>query len=216
MCCKARWVDREIEMFYRTIRRPSFFAPRFGQDMQWPGFTLVSGGTESTKWSEERYYCWNTHRTMKALWHSSFLTEIQWTGSKKEYEQIVNCPTRQSLLLFIGSLHWLSSWRWWPSIKGGRLYQPLWRPEMGDLTHFFCKSHKLHISRWRILFLPSCIWCISPSNTCILRTYHEFPKMGVTYSNPHFRKFVNFRKLGLLIVTLIFGNSWISENGGYL
>ena len=122
---------------------------------------------------------------------------------------LVNCPTRQSLLLFIGSLHWLSSWRWWPSIRGGgRLYQQLWTPEMGDFTHFFCKSHKLHISRWRILFLPSCIRCISPSNTCILRTYHEFPKMGVTYSNPHFRKFVNFRKWGLLIVTLIFGNSW--------
>ena len=81
---------------------------------------------------------------------------------------------------------------------------------MGDLTHFFCKSHKLYISRWRILFLPSCIWCILPSNTCILRTYHEFPKMGVTvtYSNPHFRKFVNFRKWGLLIATLFFGNSW--------
>ena len=73
---------------------------------------------------------------------------------------------------------------------GGRLYQPLWRSEMGDLTHFFCKSHKLHISRWRILFLPSCIWCILPSNTCILRTSHEFPKMRVTISNPHFRKFV--------------------------
>ena len=27
-------------------------------------------------------------------------------------------------------------------------------------------------------------------------------------ANPHFRKLVNFQKLGLLIVTLIFGNSW--------
>ena len=43
MCWNARWVDLEIEMFYRTIRRPSFFAPRFAQDMQWPGFTLVWG-----------------------------------------------------------------------------------------------------------------------------------------------------------------------------
>ena len=103
---------------------------------------------------------------------------------------LVNCPNQQSLLLIIVSLHWLSSWQWWPSIRGGRLYQPLWRPEIGDFTHFFCKSHKLHISRWRILFLPSCIWCILPSNTWILRTYHEFPKMGVTYSNPHFQKFV--------------------------
>ena len=87
MCWKARWVDLEIEMFYRTIRRPSFFAPRFAQDMQWPGFTLVWGGTESTKWSEERHYYWNTYRMMKALWHSSFLTEMQWRVSKKEYEQ---------------------------------------------------------------------------------------------------------------------------------
>ena len=71
---------------------------------------------------------------------------------------LVNCPTRQFLLLFIGSLHcWLSSWQWC------RLYWPLRRPEMGDLSrNFFCKSHKLHVFRWRISLLSSCIWCISP------------------------------------------------------
>ena len=95
---------------------------------------------------------------------------------------LVNCPNQQSLLLFIVSLHWLSSWQWWPSMRGCRLYLPIWGSKIGNLSHFLCKSHKLHVSRWRILLLPSCIWCILPSNTCILRTYHEFPKMGVTYS----------------------------------
>ena len=86
-------------------------------------------------------------------------------------DDLVNCPTRQSLLLFIGSLHWLSSWQWWPPMRGCRLYRPPWSPEMGGLSQFFCKSHKLHVFRWRILLLPSCIWCILPSNTCILGTY---------------------------------------------
>ena len=152
-------------------------------------------------------------KTMKLPWKIMKTNQKTWNYPEKK---LVNCPTRQSLLLFIGSLHWLSSWRWWPSMWGGKIVSATLEARNGRFDPFFCKSHKLHISRWRILFLPSCIWCISPSNTCILRTYHEFPKMGVTYSNPHFRKFVNFRKLGLLIVTLIFGNSWISENGGYL
>ena len=50
---------------------------------------------------------------------------------------LVNCPTRQSLFLFIVSLHWLSSWQWWPSMRGCRLYLPIWGPGMGNLSQFF-------------------------------------------------------------------------------
>ena len=46
------------------------------------------------------------------LCHISQLSENtnRWSDSTCH---LVNCPTRQSLLLFIGSLHWLSSWQWW-------------------------------------------------------------------------------------------------------
>ena len=57
-------------------------------------------------------------------------------------------------------------------------------------------NHKLYVSRWRISLLPSCIWCILPSNTCILRTYGykvaNLRKWGLnTVCSPHFRKFLN-------------------------
>ena len=45
------------------------------------------------------------------------------------FKTLVKRPTRQSLLLLIGSLHWLSIWQWWPPMRGCRLYRPFWRPE---------------------------------------------------------------------------------------
>ena len=56
---------------------------------------------------------------------------------------LVNCPTRQSLFLFIGSLHWLSSWQWWPSMRGCRLYLPIWGPGMGNLSQFFLQISQI-------------------------------------------------------------------------
>ena len=53
---------------------------------------------------------------------------------------LVNCPTRWSLLLIFGFLFWSSSWRWQPPIGVCRLLWPLLRAGMAFLTHFFLQN----------------------------------------------------------------------------
>ena len=76
------------------------------------------------------------------------------------------------------------------------------------------KSHKLYVFRWRISLLSSSIWCILPSNRCILITYGQkvanFRKWGLhRLCSPPFWKFVNM--VGARCVLReedgIFGNS---------
>ena len=56
---------------------------------------------------------------------------------------VVNCPTRQSLLLFIGSLHWLSSWRWWPSMWGGKIVSATLEARNGRFDPFFLQISQI-------------------------------------------------------------------------
>ena len=53
---------------------------------------------------------------------------------------LVNCPTRWSLLLFIGYLCRSSSWRWWRHIRGCRLLRTSLRAGMRFLAHFFLQN----------------------------------------------------------------------------
>ena len=62
---------------------------------------------------------------------------------------LVNCPTRWSLLLFIGYLCRSSSWRWWRHIRGCRLLRTSLRAGMRFLAHFFCKMYFLYVCTWR-------------------------------------------------------------------
>ena len=57
--------------------------------------------------------------------------------------RVVNCPTRQSLLLSIGSLHWLSSWRWWPSIGGGKIVSATLEARNGRFDPFFLQISQI-------------------------------------------------------------------------
>ena len=132
---------------------------------------------------------------------------------------VVNCPTRQSLVLSIGSLHWLSSWRWWPSIGGGEdcishsggQKWAIWPIFFANLTNYispdgeFCFCH-----------LVFGVFC--PQIHVFWGPITNFRKWGLLIaSNPHFRKFVNmmgtlsaeggrrqltnFRKWGLLTIS---------------
>ena len=58
-------------------------------------------------------------------------------------DDLVNCPTRQSLLLSIGSLHWLSSWRWWPSIGGGKIVSATLEARNGRFYPFFLQISQI-------------------------------------------------------------------------
>ena len=72
---------------------------------------------------------------------------------------LINCRTRQSLLLFIGSLHWLSSWQWWPPMRGCRLYLPPWRPKMGDLSQLFRTNYMSPDGEFRRCHLVFGVFC---------------------------------------------------------
>ena len=104
---------------------------------------------------------------------------------------VVNCPTRQSLLLFIGSLHWLSSWRWWPSMWGGKIVSATLEARNGRFDPFFFANLTNYIS-------PDGEFCFCHLVFGVFR-----PQIHVFWG-----PITNFRKWGLLIVTLIFGNSW--------
>ena len=82
------------------------------------------------------------------------------------------------------------------------MYQPLWRPEMGDLTHFF-----LQISQIIYLQMENFVFAI---------LYLVYFALKYMYFEDLSRISENGGYLKQLKVTLIFGNSWISENGGYL
>ena len=48
---------------------------------------------------------------------------------------------KKSLLLVIGSLHWLSSWQWWPLMRGCRLYHWLHCGHHFWKFMFVCRHH---------------------------------------------------------------------------
>ena len=130
---------------------------------------------------------------------------------------LVNCPTQQSLLLLIGSLHWLSSWRWWPPLRG---------------VNCIGRSGGQKWVIWAIFLQISQITCVQMENFVVAILYLvyfalkymyfedlwvkscEFPKMRTTllYS-PHFRKFVNMVRT--LCAEREDGSSRISENEDY-
>ena len=83
---------------------------------------------------------------------------------------LVNCPTRWSLLFIFGFLCWSSSWWWWPHIGGGKKFRPLLRAGLTVLVQFFCKMYILWVSRSRKIFLADFFWVLPP------QTRRFFPK----------------------------------------
>ena len=129
------------------------------------------------------------------------------------------CMRHLCLLLFIGSLHRLSRWQWWPPMRGCRLYRPPWRPEMGDLSQFFA-SLTNYMS-------PDGEFC------CCHLVFGVFCPQIHVFWGPMVKKLRNSENNGhLRCVAIIFGNSWtwwehcvlreqdgslrISENDGYI
>ena len=76
------------------------------------------------------------------------LTQTSKEGSKGGSD-LVNFPTRWSLLFLIGYLCRSSSWRWWRHIRGCRLLRTSLRAGMRFLAHFFCKMYFLYVCTWR-------------------------------------------------------------------
>ena len=59
------------------------------------------------------------------------------------YMTLFNCPNWQPLSLFIGSLHWLSSWRWWPSMWGGKIVSATLEARNGRFDPFFLQISQI-------------------------------------------------------------------------
>ena len=76
------------------------------------------------------------------------------------YQEVVNCPTRWSLLFIFGFLCWSSSWWWRPLIDCCKLLGPLLRAGMAVLDQFFCKMYFLYVSRSRQKNLAVFSWVL--------------------------------------------------------
>ena len=110
--------------------------------------------------------------------------------------RVVNCPTRQSLLLFIGSLHWLSSWRWYPSIGGGKIVSATLEARNGRFDPFF-----LQISQIIYLQMENFVFAI---------LYLVYFALKYMYFEDPWVKSREFPKMGMKMVFIsLFETSWI-------
>ena len=89
---------------------------------------------------------------------------------------------------------WKSSTGWKPHIGGGKITNGALGAQIDQTECVFCKSHLLiSIPSWKIKnYHPKTLF--RPQKRSIFLGFHELPKKRVAISNPHFRKFTNFRK----------------------
>ena len=114
------------------------------------------------------------------------------------YMTLFNCPNWQPLSLFIGSLHWLSSWRWWPSIGGGEdcishsggQKWAIWPIFFANLTNYISPDGEF-------CFCHLVFGVFRPQIHVFWGPIHEFPKMMATHRKwPSFSEFRDFLTIG--------------------
>ena len=112
--------------------------------------------------------------------------------------QIVNYPTRWSLLFIFGFLCWSSSWWWRPHIDWCKLLGPLMRAGMAVLDQFFCKMYFLYVSRSRRKNLGNFFLVLPPWNSSFFGAGPDFRGGGSDFQRGGSTLFSNAPLYGMI------------------